>query len=43
MVSGLNATEKTPIYEMPLTFVFGGWGFGVGEHFFVLGFWGLTF
>ena len=35
LVSGLNATDKTPIYEMPLTFVFGGWGF---EHFLYWGF-----
>ena len=27
-VSGLNATVKTPMYEMPLTFVLGGWGLG---------------
>ena len=25
-VSGLNATDKTPMYEMPLIYVFGGWG-----------------
>ena len=36
MVSGHNATDKMPVYEMPLTFVFGvsGWGFeSLGEHF----------
>ena len=37
-VSGLNATDKMPIYEMSLTFVFGGSGFVVGGAFFVLGF-----
>ena len=38
MVSGLNATEKVPMYEMPLTYVFGGLGFsGWGEYFL---YWG---
>ena len=39
--SGLNATDKTPMYEMPLTFVFGVWGLGFwgwGEHFLYWGF-----
>ena len=41
MVSMLNATDKTPMYEMPLIFVFGVWGLGLwgwGEHFL---YWGL--
>ena len=29
MVSGLNATDKTPMYEMPLIFVFRAFGVGV--------------
>ena len=29
LVSGLNATDKTPTFEMPLTFVFEVWGFGI--------------
>ena len=36
LVSGLNATDKTPMYEMPLTFVFEVWElafWGWGEHF----------
>ena len=28
MVYGLNATDKTPMYEMPLTFVLWFWGRG---------------
>ena len=36
-VSGLNATDKTPMYEMPLVYGFGGRGFGV-EHFLYWGF-----
>ena len=39
-VYGLYATDKTPMYEMPLIYVFGGWGLGFwgwGKHFFVLG------
>ena len=33
----LNANDETPMYEMPLTFVFGRWGFfWVGEHLFLL-------
>ena len=35
MVSGLNATDKMPMYEMPLTLVLGGWGFG--ESIFCVG------
>ena len=30
LVSGLNATNKTPMFEMPLIYVFGVLGFGVG-------------
>ena len=36
-VSGHSATDKTPMYEMPRIFVFGGWGFGVGESIFCIG------
>ena len=36
-VSGHSATDKTPMYEMPLIYVFGGWGFGVGESTFCIG------
>ena len=37
-VSGDNATDKTPMYEMPLIYVYGGWGFGVWKgNFCVLG------
>ena len=35
LVSGLNATDKTPIYEMPLITCF---GFKVGASIFYLGF-----
>ena len=43
MVSGPtpNATDKTPIYEMPLNFVYG--VRGLGKAFFVLGFCHLRF
>ena len=34
MVSGHYGTNKTPTYEMPLIFVFG--GFGVGESTFCI-------
>ena len=37
MVSGHYGTDKTPMYEMPLIFVFGVWGFGVGESIFCIG------
>ena len=40
-ISGLNATDKTSMHEIPLTFVF--WGFGVGKAIFVLGYWALAF
>ena len=33
LVSGLNATDKAPIYEMPLIYVFG--VLGLGEQFFI--------
>ena len=36
-VSSLNATDKTPMYEMLLIYVFGGWGFGVGLSIFCIG------
>ena len=39
MVSGQNATDKTPMYDMPLISMFGVWG----RAFFVLGFWVLAF
>ena len=35
VVSGLNATDKTPSYEMPMTFVFQ----GLGGEFSYWGFW----
>ena len=38
-VSGLNATDKTPVYEIPLHFGFRVWD----GHFFVLGFWRMAF
>ena len=37
VVSGLNATGKTPMYERPLTFVLGGWGFIIGREQFCIG------
>ena len=40
-VSGHNATDKTPMNEMPLIFVFGFWGLGFwgwGEHFLYMDF-----
>ena len=37
-VSGHNATDKMPMYEMPLNFVFGGWVLWLGEHFLYWGF-----
>ena len=40
-LSGLNATYKTPMYEMPLIYVFG--VFGLGRAFFVLGFRAMAF
>ena len=42
MVSGHNATDKTPMYGMPLTFVFRFGVLGLGRAFFVLGFWVLA-
>ena len=33
-ISGLNAQDKTPMYEMLLIYVFGVWGFGVGASIF---------
>ena len=36
-VSSLNATDKKPMHEMPLIFVFGGWGFGVGGNIYCNG------
>ena len=36
-VSGLYATDKTPMYEMPLIYVFGLGVLGVAQAFFVLG------
>ena len=35
-VSGLYATDKTPMYEIPLIYVM---GFGVGRAFFCIGQW----
>ena len=38
-VSGLYATDKTPMYVMPVIYAFGILGFGVrGEHFLYWGF-----
>ena len=37
-VSGHSATDKTPMYEMPRIFVFGGGVLGLGEHFLYWGF-----
>ena len=42
-VSGLNATDKTPMYEMPLIYVFGVWRLGLGWALFVVGFWAMAF
>ena len=33
-VSARNATDKLPMYEMPLIFVFWGWGEHVSRHYF---------
>ena len=43
VVSGHNASDKTPMYEMPLIFVFRVRVLGLGRAFFVLGFWVLAF
>ena len=43
LVSGLNAADNAPIYEMPLIYVFGVRGFGVGRAIFLLGFWATAF
>ena len=40
LVSGLNATDKTPIYEMRLITCF---GFKVGASIFLFGFWAMAF
>ena len=37
LVSGHNATDQTPMYEIPMTFLFWGWGFGAGESIFCIG------
>ena len=42
-VSSQNATDKTPMYEMPLTWRLGVGVLGLGRGFFVLGFWAMTF
>ena len=36
-VSGQNASDKTLTHEMPLIYVFGGWGFGVEASIFCIG------
>ena len=36
-ISGHNATDETPMYDMPLIVVFGGWGFGVEESIVCIG------
>ena len=38
VVSGHNATDKTPMYEMPLICVSGFLFWGLGEHFLYWGF-----
>ena len=43
MVFGLNATDKTPIYKMPLTFEFGVGVLGWKENFLYWGFAGHLF
>ena len=43
MLSGLNATDKTAMYEMPLIYVFGDWVMGLGRAFFVLVFSAMAF
>ena len=40
-VSGLNATDKTPMYEMPLIYVFRVWR--LGQAFSVFGVWAMVF
>ena len=40
-ISGLNSTDKTPMYEMPLIYVIG--VMGLRRAFFVLGFWAMAF
>ena len=40
MVSGLNAMDKTAMYEMPLIYVFGDWVMGLGRAFFCIGVFG---
>ena len=41
---GLNATDKTQMYEMLLIYVFRVWGgvLGLGQAFFVLGLWAMA-
>ena len=40
----LNAVYETPMTEMPLAFLFGCWGFGVGVRIFCnKGFWTMAF
>ena len=43
VVSGHNDTDKTPMYEMPLTFVFGVWVLGLGRAFICIGLLSLAF
>ena len=43
MVSGLNATDKTAMCEMPLIYVFGDWVLGLGRAFIVLVFSAMAF
>ena len=40
-MSGLNATDKRPRYEVPLIYVFG--VLGLGRAFCVLGYWAMAF
>mgnify|MGYP001803636434 CR=1 FL=1 len=43
VVSGHNATDKTPMYEMPLHLVFGVWVLGLGRAFICIGLLPLAF
>ena len=43
LISGLNATDKKPMYKMPLTFVFGIWDFWFWGENFLLWLWVLAF
>ena len=42
LVSGHDATDKIPMYEMPMIFGFGGWGYWVKESIFCIGVEGVS-